>query len=267
MSFGFIDFARRVGRKAMSITRKKGGEREIATNPLGQRTLRADKEIEDAVLAELRRTGLRCALLGEEGGLRKLHQRPDLLFVVDPLDGSENFKRGVPIYAFGISVAPYGGTLRDVTESYILNLVSGEEFYQIEGKGVFRNGRREHPSKTAKAEDAVVSVDFYEYGPGPSIPPKLKVDVLRKIKDYRRFGPDLIDMAYVATGKLDGFVGPRSTLSIVHASGLAMLAEECAVTDARGRQLDAKLDIDSSVSVVAAGTRELHRELLRLVRG
>jgi len=258
----FLQLFRKIARKAKKAV-EESDSKEVGTNPLGQRSMRMDMAVEQVVMEELKK--LNCALLSEETGMKEFSRKPKHVFVVDPVDGSENYRRNIPIYALGICVAPYGGNVSDVTESYIYDLVRGEEFYAAKGRGCWRNGKRVKASGVKEIEESIVSLDFYDKV--EAVPDSVKADLLKMTMDYRRFGPDLLDMAYVASGSLDGFIDVNGTLSVIHASGPAIMSETCVVTDESGQKIRAKLvDVKDSLSIVAAGTKELHAQLLKLVK-
>ena len=87
--------------------------------------MKADVDLENVVLEGLRR--YECAIASEEMGFKKFSHAPKNLFVVDPLDASENYARGMPNYVIGIARAPIEGSLKDVEEAYIFDLVTGDE--------------------------------------------------------------------------------------------------------------------------------------------
>jgi len=257
----FLALAHRIGQKAMRIVRSGQGRDIVATNPLGQKTIKADKDLEDIVIRELKRSEIPCTLTTEEAGLVKFSENPEWRFVLDPLDGSENYARGIPVYTLGLCYAQEGGTVSDVVESYIIDLVRGDEFYTHRGKGVYVNGERARPSTVKSMRDAIISLDFNKEILYRQIGAKAQL-ALMGCRDHRRFGPDLFDMSYTACGSIDGFVHACGTLSAVHASGVALLRENCIVTDRCGKPIDVALDVNAQMSVVAAGTKELHAELL-----
>ncbi|VVC72220.1 Fructose-1,6-bisphosphatase/inositol-1-monophosphatase [uncultured archaeon] len=263
--FDFLKLAKRIGRKAVKTALLPGGREKLSTNPLGQTTIKADKRLEDLVISELRASKIPCVLVTEEASLVKISGKPEWKFVLDPLDGSENFKRGIPPYALGFCYAPIKGRADDVLESYIIELCSGEEFYARKGKGVFRDGVRVHASKVKSLPESIISLDFNDEPSSKKSRAEEKIALLG-CSDYRRLGPDLVDMCYTACGGLDGFVDPRKTLSLVHASGVAILSETCIVTDEKGKPIRSKLEVGECTAVVAAGTKELHAELLSALR-
>ncbi|MDD5317168.1 MAG: hypothetical protein PHF51_00365 [Candidatus ainarchaeum sp.] len=264
-SFDFLALARRVAEKAVKAAALPGGRRKLSRNPLGQTTILADKRIEDAAVSELRASGIPCVLVTEEAGLVGISRKPEWKFVLDPLDGSENYKRGMPPYALGLCYAPIRGRMGDVREAYVAELTGGDEFYARKGKGVFRNRVRAHASKVKSLADAIVSLDFNDEEEGNRLSAAKKAALL-ECSDYRRFGPDLVDMCYAACGSLDGFADARRTLSLVHASGIAILSETCVVSDEKGKPIRSKLEVGECTAVVAAGTRELHAELLSALK-
>lgn len=251
-----------MAKSARGIVSKRNACEFLGKNPLGQRSIRADVEIEDYVISELRETGIPCALLGEEHGLTKISEDPQYLFVLDPLDGSENRMRGVPPYCFGIAMAPYGGHLKDVKEALICDLTSPDEFYCCRGKGVYWNHKRVHASKRKEMKESIISVDFY--GEGRHISDSAKLGLIR-CHDQRRLGPALLEICYTAAGCFDAYTHLAGTLSVIHASGVAMLYENCVVSDGAGRKLDSGFTMADCCSIIAAGTKELHSEILAAV--
>ena len=258
---GFIQLARRMGTKAMHAVKRSGGRKEISDNSLGQRTIAADKWVEDVVIAELRRAKAECVLVSEEAGEIELSKNPEWTVVCDPLDGSANYKRGLPFYCLGLCYTPFGGSVKDVKEAYVLELVGGEEFFCRKGKGAFRNGKRMKASNVERLGEAVVSLDLAK----GSLRNGAKLGLLRA-GDFRRFGPDLLDMCYCACGRLDGFVDARSSLSAIHACGVALMEETCVVSDEKGKRIDADLEVNERMNVVAAGTKRLHGQLLAALK-
>ncbi|MFA6035485.1 MAG: inositol monophosphatase family protein [Candidatus Micrarchaeia archaeon] len=261
----FLEVYRKIAKKAMRKLKHSTAE-EIATNPLGQRTIKADRDLEKIVLRELK--ALDCAVASEEIGLKKFSQAPQHLFVVDPLDASENFKRGMPCYALGIARAKYGGTFADVEDAYVFDLVSGDEFYSQKGKGAWRNGKEMKPSKLENMKDSIVVFDFYNSN-GREISDSTRAMVLKNTKDIRRYGPALLEMAYVACGAVEGYFNVNSTLSVVHASGVALMRDAgCTITDHEGKQLDFQLeDLNKYFTIVAGANAKIHAEMMKIAKG
>jgi myo-inositol-1(or 4)-monophosphatase len=257
---------RKIAAKAQSLV-KKTSTRGVGTNSIGQETMQADKDLEDAIIGELKKGW--CAVLSEEAGFRKFSTKAKDLFIIDPLDASENYKRGIPCYALGIARAPIGGTMRDVEEAFIFDLVTGDEFYSQKGKGVWRNGKKAVPSTIVNARDAIIATDFYNSEDMRDISDSTRAKAFSTPKDIRRMGPALLEMAYVAGGSLEGYFNVNNTLSVVHASGTAMMRHAgCIVTDHEGEELDFVLEkVDDYFTIVAGANKKIHEKMMDIARG
>ncbi len=262
---GHLEEYRRIAKKAMKAVRASSSK-GVGMNDLGQETIKADRDLEGVIFAELRKTG--CAVLSEEEGYREFGKSPNELFIIDPLDASENYKRGIPNYALGIACASVSGRMKDVKDAFVLDLVTGDEFYSEKGKGAWRNGKRMKPSGQTDMKQAIIAFDFYN----PSeeeISDSTKAMALKATNDIRRFGPALLEMAYVACGSLEGYFNINKTLSVVHACGPALLRDSgCILSDRRGNELDFELDdVDKYFTILAAGNAKIHGEMVKIARG
>src|SRR4051794_12220430 len=113
----------------------------------GDWTLIIDSDAEAAVVRELDRLhadGARFTLVSEELGIRDFGS-PDVLVVVDPIDGSTNAKRGLPHHSMSIAVAD-GPTMADVAFGYVYDYGPEEEWVARRGEGAFLDGVRLDPS-------------------------------------------------------------------------------------------------------------------------
>jgi histidinol-phosphatase len=107
----------------------------------------ADREAEAAITAILARAFPDTGFLGEELGERG---PADRRWIVDPIDGTKNFIRGIPIWAVLIALEEQGR----VTTGVIFNPATGELFWARRGEGAWRDGRRLRVSDTARLDEA-----------------------------------------------------------------------------------------------------------------
>jgi len=200
------------------------GHADIAAN--------ADTEAENAMIATLRAAFPQHAIVGEESaeivgqiGDAGAVGRSGPQWLVDPLDGTANFVHGYPYYAVSLALAQSGG----ITHAVILDPVHDEIFTAIRGKGAQHNGTAIRTSMCVRLEEALVGTVFPPHG-SPRLPAYLPVfsALAARCADIRRAGACALDLAYVASGRLDGFWAMTGKSSDVAAGSLL-------VTEAGGR--------------------------------
>lgn len=161
-----------------------------------------DRAAEDIIIRLLQKTYPEHGFLAEESG--STNPDADYIWIIDPLDGTTNFVRGIPHYAVSIA-CQYQGKLE---HAVIYNPVTREEFTASRGRGAQLNGRRIRVSKRTTLDGALL---------GTGIPfrshhsEKLHgyVQVLKELATQtagiRRAGAATLDLAYVAAGRFDAF--------------------------------------------------------------
>jgi histidinol-phosphatase len=127
-----IDAARAAGRVAMKYYR---GGFEITLKPDATPVTQADREAEQAIVEVLRRAFPQHGFLGEEFGGSGT---TDTRWIIDPIDGTKNFVRHIPIWATLIALEEHG----EITVGVIHNPVTGDLYTAARGAGAFLNGER-----------------------------------------------------------------------------------------------------------------------------
>src|ERR671925_297635 len=143
LAYDWLGACRRAaqGLREVLVEHPTSRERIVETGERGEggdRTLIIDAAAEEAVFSELARlheAGARFTAVSEERGYVDFGD-PDVLVVVDPIDGSMNAKRGLTHHALSIAVAD-GPTMADVAFGYVYDLGPGEEWRAIRGGGAF----------------------------------------------------------------------------------------------------------------------------------
>lgn len=162
-----------------------------------------DQAAEQEIIYHLKKAHPDHAFLGEEGGLQG-NPDSDYQWIIDPLDGTTNFVRGIPHFAVSIACL-YKGQLE---HGVILDPIRLEEFTASRGKGAQLNGRRMRVSSRKSLDGALI---------GTGIPFKSRSEVhipaftqslatvASQTAGIRRAGAASLDLAYVAAGRLDAF--------------------------------------------------------------
>ncbi|GIZ13676.1 inositol-phosphate phosphatase [Pseudomonas sp. NCCP-436] len=164
-----------------------------------------DKAAELMIVQAIRKAYPTHSFLGEEGGvLEGSGEGADYQWIIDPLDGTTNFIRGVPHFAVSIA-CKYRGRLE---HAVVLDPVRQEEFTASRGRGAALNGRRLRVSNRKSLEGALLGTGF-----------PFRNDQLDHLENYlgmfrsligqtaglRRAGAASLDLAYVAAGRYDAF--------------------------------------------------------------
>lgn len=161
----------------------------------------ADQESEARILHILRQHS-DLSILSEEGGPaeeRKAQQ--ELRWIIDPLDGSVNYWKGIPFCCVSVGLwydkTPVLGAVYDFN--------SEEMFTGIVGRGAWLNGRAIHVSDTSQLDRGIlctgfpVATDFSAEGLGHF------VNQVRAYRKVRLLGTAALSLCYVATGRADAY--------------------------------------------------------------
>ena len=179
----------------------------------------ADKSVEALIRRELEAAFPGDLFLGEEGG----GVEAPCLWVIDPIDGTSNFLRGIPYWSCVLAYVVDGVTELGLT----MDPVHGELFAARRGHGAFRNGQEIHVSACADPGRACVAMSF-----NFKLPPEDYVNILRGLAaegfDHRRMGSAALQLCHVADGRIEATMAPlASSWDVV--AGLCIAEEAGAV--------------------------------------
>ena len=141
-----VEAARAAGEIALRYYR---GGFEVTIKPDQTPVTQADREAERAIAAILGRAFPDWGFLGEEFGEQGAK---DVRWIVDPIDGTKNFVRGIPVWAVLIGLEEHG----EITTGVVLNPVTGDLFTARKGEGAFANGERIRVSTCERMKDAAL---------------------------------------------------------------------------------------------------------------
>ena len=162
-----------------------------------------DINAEQEIIYHLQKAYPDHAIRGEETGLTG-DENADYRWIIDPLDGTTNFTRGIPHYAVSIACL-FKGKLE---HAVVLDPVRQEEFTASRGRGAQLNGRRIRVSNRTSLEGALLGtgIPFKGHCEDKLEPYAKSVEVLAgQCAGIRRAGAASLDLAYVAAGRLDAF--------------------------------------------------------------
>jgi len=248
-----IDVARAAGDL---LRREVHGHRRIeykgaVTNLVTEMDARAEALIVDRLLAEFPDD----AVLAEERGAQP--GRSGRRWIIDPVDGTTNYAHALPAYAVSIALERAGRV-----ELGVIYDPSHDELYVAErGAGAFCNGTRLAVSGTTSLDESLLTTGFpYDIRVNPDNNLKEYAVFATRSRAVRRFGSAVIDLAWVASGRYDGFWELRLGPWDVAAGGLLVEEAGGRLTGITG----GPLDLEKPTLVASNG--HIHDAMLAILR-
>jgi len=203
-------------------------------------------------------------LLSEEGEPRQFGKgTPKYTFILDPVDGSENFLRGLSPAGCAIAVLPYNEpiTINKVQAVFMGNLFTQDEWWAVRGEGAFFNNNHIKPHlTTTNFDEILISCDFNHYILEPKV-----AGLLAQFRAIRCLGSAVLALATVAKGICGVHIDPRGTLTPENFIAPSLLITETGgvITDAIGNPLPEIHSLTDRFSILAATTPSLHSKALK----
>ncbi|RLC61434.1 MAG: inositol monophosphatase [Chloroflexota bacterium] len=224
-----------------------------AVNPVTETDIAA----EALIVARLQAAFPDHRILAEERGGDEWRVPGSPIWLIDPLDGTNNFAHGFPHIGLSLALLVEGQPVVGV----IYDPLRGETFAATAGGGATLNGRPIHVSGVERLESAFLATGFpYDRRIAPDNNVERLDHFLRRSLGVRRAGAATLDLAYVACGRLDGFWEMRLKPWDV-AAGVLLVRE------AGGQATDAEGSPDCiSGEFIIASNGHIHDQMLRVIR-
>src|SRR5258705_5949885 len=197
-----VKAARRAGR---SLKRDLGEIEHLQVSLKGPANFvsLADKRAEEMLYTDLDKARPGYGFIGEEGGNRAGADKSHT-WIVDPLDGTTNFLHGIPQFAISIALQREGTIIAGV----IYNPANEELYIAERGKGAFLNDQRLRVAGRRKLNERVIACGLPHIGRGDHELSRLEMTAIQdKVAGPRRLRAASLDMAFVGSGRLDGYWG------------------------------------------------------------
>ncbi len=250
-----VDFLVTLSKEAGEILKQGyGKEHEITYKGPINLVTEIDRKAEDLLIERILSAFPDHSIVAEEGGLYE--GRNDHRWFIDPVDGTSNYAKGFPIFCVSIGYA-YKGKM---TLAAIYDPIRDESYFAERGAGAFLNGDSIHVSKTDRLIDSMLVTGFPYDMEKKENNLNHFVRLSHEVQTIRRLGSAVLDQAYVAAGRLDGYweIGisawdiAAGTLLIEEAGGV--------ITTVKGEKDYFKPPFD-----IVAANPALHPKLLKLL--
>lgn len=218
-----------------------------------------DTESEEKIISTIHFAFPDHVFLGEESGL-STDPQGKVVWIVDPLDGTLNFSRQIPMFSISIAAVYNNQVLCGV----VYQPMTEELFIAQKGKGSYLNGEKIHVSGTEDVSHGVYAVGFPYVEPGKK-PANVDFcfELLRHGVPIRNLGSGALNMSYLAAGRFDGFWIPY-LYSWDMAAGLLLVQEAGGkVTHQNGKPFD-NLVVTNSFDIVATNGY-LHEKIVEAI--
>ena len=196
-----------VEKASKSIIRDFGEVEKLQVSKKGPHDFvtKTDRHVEKILIEELSNTKKNYSFITEETGTIKNKDKENI-WIIDPIDGTTNFLHGIPHFAICIAHQ----SKNEILSGLIFDPIKDEMFFAEKDKGAFLNNQRLRVSKKNSLDDCLFSSNHEG----------LKYSNL----NMRCSGAAALDLAYVASGRLDGFFQNKINLWDV-AAGTLLIKE------------------------------------------
>ena len=246
----------------------------VATNPKGETTRAFDKEAERIALAIARERLGAFRAFSEEAGELIVGENPCWTLVLDPCDGSNNFRRGVRSVGFAVAALPAGAALDPDLVEYAVcgDIYTGTVYSAAKGRGATVDGRPCATATKSQLRHAMLGINIGRDGPTSPENEDLGGDehlsdhfwsLLEQSSTVRRTGATVIDLCYVAEGAYNAYVDLRERLTPENFLAPALIIREAGgrLTDAFGQRLG-PVGFTQPYSILATGNDALLAAIL-----
>ena len=165
----------------------------------------SDKKVEKILIEELNKAKKNYSILSEEIGKIENSDK-DNFWIIDPIDGTTNFLHGIPHFAISIALR----NKNEIISGLIYDPIKNEMFYAEKDNGAFLNNQRIRVSSKKSLNECL-----FASGGKKEIKSKLNL---------RKSGSAALDLAYVASGRFDGYFQNELNLWDI-AAGLILVTE------------------------------------------
>ena len=187
---------------------------------------KTDKHVEKVLIEELSKIKKNYSFITEETGIIKNKDKENI-WIIDPIDGTTNFLHGIPHFAICIALQ----YKNEIVSGLIFDPIKDEMFFAEKDKGAFLNNQRLRVSKKNSIDECLFSSNHEG----------VKFSNL----NMRYSGCAALDLAYVASGRLDGFFHNKINLWDV-AAGVLLVEEAGGIVNELNQYPINNIDIKAS---------------------
>jgi len=193
------------------------------------------------------------------------HNEQGFRFIVDPVDGSDNFARGLPLSAISLAMLPRQMPLSTDEVAYALvgDTSRPEALIAARNDGAYSGDQRLHTSKMQHLDDAFISCELNHWAPDASL-----AELMQTCSGLRVYGCASRALCMVATGALDAHIDVRNRLTPESFLAASLLVTEAGGYICRldGEALGPFQSLQDRTTLVAASTKKLAEKIINVLK-
>ena len=252
-------------RQVRSAVAKAGSAGIGSKNAKGDDVKLFDLAANDAAFAVLQNLRVQMAVDSEECERREIGSgAPRYRLVLDPVDGSDNWGRGLPLSSVSCAVLPIGVPLHpdEVEAALVGPLEQDTPLIAVKGSGAWCGNQRLATSHVRNICEAMISVELNHHSPALGL-----ARLMAAARGVRCYGCASRAISLVAEGATDAHVDVRGRLTVESYLAAAHLVIEAGgwVASLDGTPLTAPGNLTDRVSLVAASSRELCDQIVEVL--
>ncbi len=215
----------------------------------------ADLAAENKIISTIKNKFSGHSILTEESG-EETH-KSEYLWVIDPLDGTNNFYHKFPMFCVSIALYKKGKPLIGV----VFDPLKKELFYAEKNEGAYLNNKKINVSNVSNLSKSLLALGFY-YERGLLMRKTLgqmKKFFYENVHGLRRTGSAALDLCYTACGRFDGYWEMKLNPWDYAAGSLILTESGGRITDAQGKRYNLMM------KNVAASNGKIHKDMIRIL--
>lgn len=210
---------------------------------------KADKEAEKVIIETIKSQFPDHGFLGEESGF--YHEKSEFVWIIDPLDGTKNFVRKIPLVATEIALMQNNELILGISNAPLFH----ELMYAEKGQGAYMNAKKMNVSKVDNLNQAFLSYGNLRYFKESNLHNNV-LSLVDKVQQSRGFG-DFWPHHLIARGAIEIMIDAKT--KIWDNAALKVIIEEAGglITDIKGQP------VDINTTTIIATNKILHKEVLK----
>lgn len=212
-----------------------------------------DKEIEQFFISRIREDFPGHRIFGEEGFGDNVENLDGTVWMLDPIDGTMNFIHQKRNFAISLGIYVDGtGKL-----GYIYDVVNDDLYHALHNGGAYYNDEKLMPLAETRMAESIIGMNATWAAPNHHVDHEGTIRLIREARGIRSYGSAALELAYVASGRLDAYISMRLSPWDI-AGGLVIAQEVGAIATNFAGKAANLLEQDAFI----AANPSIHQEML-----